>query len=157
MIHIEAGVVDVFVLRHVAQRLEVLALQRAAGTRCPGSWEVVHGSIEAGEPATHAARREAREETGLEPERLYSITAHPFFLNARGTVQIALVFAAFVSADARVTLSGEHQASEWLSLAAAAERLAWPREREALRHIEILLASGDAGAVEDALRIRDDP
>ena len=101
MIHIEAGVVDVFVLRQGARSLEVLALQRAAGTRCPGSWEVVHGSIEAGEPAPHAARREAREETGLEPERLYSITANPFFLNARGTVQIALVFAAFVNADAR--------------------------------------------------------
>ena len=60
MIHIEAGVVDVFVLRQGARSLEVLALQRASGTRCPGSWEVVHGSIEAGEPAPHAARREDR-------------------------------------------------------------------------------------------------
>ena len=56
MINIEAGVVDVFVLRQSPQGLEVLALQRAPGTRCPGSWEVVHGSIEAGEPAPTAAR-----------------------------------------------------------------------------------------------------
>lgn len=152
---IEAGVVDVFVLRQAAEGLEVLALQRATETRCPGSWEVVHGSIEPDERATDAARREVREETGLRAERLYSITANPFFLNSRGSVQVALVFAAFVGESA-VRLSGEHQACEWLPLAIASERLAWPREREALQHIRILLSSGTAGQLEDVLRVRGD-
>lgn len=155
MISIEAGIVDVFVLRQRANQLEVLALQRGTRTRCPGSWEIVHGSIERDEPAPAAARREVREETGLDAERLYSITANPFFLNNRGNVQVAIVFAAFVPGDGEVALSAEHQAFEWLSLEEAAGRLAWPREREALRHVEILLGSGDAGAVEDVLRIPD--
>jgi dihydroneopterin triphosphate diphosphatase len=156
VISIEAGVVDVFVIRTREGRgLEVLAMQRSTGVRCPGSWEVVHGSIEPGESAPAAARREVNEETGLQVERLYSITANPFFLNARGTVQVALVFAAFITAAADVKLSEEHQACEWLDFEAASSRLAWPREREYLRHIEILLSAGNAGVLEDVLLVQE--
>ena len=38
-------------------------------------------------------------------------------------------------------------------MAAAAERFTWPREREALQHIRILLGTGDAGPAEDVLRV----
>jgi hypothetical protein len=68
-------------------------------------------------------------------------------------VQLAVVFCAFVDSDA-VTLGPEHQRHEWLSMTAAAERFVWPRERDALREIEIVLAGGDAGPVEDVLRVR---
>ena len=38
-------------------------------------------------------------------------------------------------------------------MAAATARFTWPREREALTHIGILLGGGDAGPAEDVLRI----
>ena len=98
-------------------------------------------------------RRELREETGLTDARLYSITVNPFYIHATGAVQLAVVFAVFVDTDA-VTLGVEHDTYEWLSPTAAHRRFTWPRESEALRHIQHLLKGGNAGLVEDVLRIR---
>ena len=131
----------------------VLALRRGANTRCTGAWETVHGRVEPGERPEAAAVREVREETGLEVDRLYNVTVQPFYLHTAATVQLAVVFAAFVREPAEVTLGPEHQRYEWLSVAAAAERFVWPREREALQHIRTLLGGGDAGPVEDVLRV----
>ena len=152
MTQIAVGVVDVFVIRIVRGRWRVLVLRRSSG-RSPGSWETVHGKIEPGERPPDAARRELREETGLTDARLYSITVNPFYIHATGAVQLAVVFAVFVVTDA-VTLGVEHDTYEWLSPTAAHRRFTWPRESEALRHIQHLLKGGNAGLVEDVLRIR---
>ena len=150
---IEVGVVDVLVIRPGGRSWRVLVLQRSAGTRCPGSWETVHGRIERGERPEHAAVREVREETGLEVERLYNVTTQPFYLHGTATVQVAVVFAAFVADAGQLSLSAEHARAEWLGVRAAAQRFAWPREREALAHVRALLGGGDAGALEDVLRV----
>ena len=99
-------------------------------------------------------RAELFEETGLAPERLYNVTVQPFYLHRIDTVQLAVVFAAFVAEPATVTLGPEHQRSEWLPVADARRRFAWPRERESLDHIVHLLGAGDAGPLEDVLRVR---
>jgi 8-oxo-dGTP pyrophosphatase MutT (NUDIX family) len=153
MTGIHAGVVDVYVIRQLARSWRMLALRRGQGTRSPGSWETVHGRIEPGERPAAAAARELHEETGLTAARLYSITVNPFYLNASDSVQLAVVFAGFVD-GAAVRLSNEHDAFEWLTVARAARRFTWPREGEALAHILKLLRGGDAGAVEDVLRVR---
>src|SRR3954471_7799162 len=131
MTDLRVGVVDVYVIRPYRPEWLVLALQRGPNTRCPASWETVHGRMEAGERPEDAAVREVREETGLTIDRLYSITCQPFYLHKAGVVQVAVVFAAFVREGADVTLGDEHQRSEWLSMAGAAMRFTWPREREA--------------------------
>jgi len=148
------GTVDVYVVRPLSAGWRVLVLQRASGTRCPTSWEAVHGRLEPGEEPEDAAAREVIEETGLEIERLYSITVRPFYLYRNRTVQLACVFCAFVKEPAQVTLGDEHQAHDWLDLDAAMQRFAWPSEREAMREIVQLLGGGDAGALEDVLRVR---
>ena len=147
------GVVDVYVIRPYRAEWLVLALERAMSTRCPGSWETVHGRMEPGERPEDAAVREVREEAGLDVDRLYSITCQPFYLHTLGAVQMAVVFAAFVREPADVTLGDEHVRCEWLTVTEAATRFTWPREREALSHIEILLGTGDAGPAEDVLRV----
>jgi 8-oxo-dGTP pyrophosphatase MutT (NUDIX family) len=152
MTGIEVGVVDVFVLRVVRKSWRVLLLRRGARTRSTGSWETVHGRIEPGETPPRAALREVLEETGLEPDRLYSITVNPFYLHQTGAVQLAVVFAAFVASE-RVRLGPEHDRHAWLTVPEAAKRFTWPREAEALVHIRRLLRSGTAGAVEDVLRM----
>ena len=155
MTDVQVGVVDVYVVRASVRPWRVLALQRAAnGTRCPNSWETVAGRIEPGERPADAAVRELFEETGLAVERLYNVTVQPFYLHRLDTVQMAVVFAAFVGEPATVALGPEHQASEWLSVSDAAARFAWPREREALDHIVRLFGNGDAGPLEDVLRVR---
>ena len=152
MTDLVVGVVDVFVLRHGATGLSVLALRRAAGTRCTGAWEIVHGRVEPGERPEDAAIREVREETGLGVERLYNLTCQPFYLHRLSTVQVAVVFVAFVQAG-ELALGPEHDRAEWLSPDEAMARLSWPRSISALRDAVQVLYSGDAGPVEDVLRV----
>ena len=153
MTSIVAGVVDVYVIRPLPDGWRVLVVQRALTTRCPGAWETVHGRIEADEKPEDAAVREVREETSLTVSRLYNVTVQPFYLHMFKTVQLAVVFAAFIDEPASVTLGEEHQQFEWLSPDEASERFIWPREGESLAHIRKLLKNGDAGPVEDVLRV----
>ncbi|GJG85187.1 hypothetical protein tb265_03680 [Gemmatimonadetes bacterium T265] len=155
---LRVGVVDVYVVCPDPagwNAWHVLTLQRAAtGTRCPHSWETVHGRIEPGERPEDAALRELHEETGLAATRLYNVTTQAFYLHGSATVEIAVVFCAFVAEPVPPTLDAEHETAVWLSPADARTRFAWPREREALDHIHILLGDGDAGPLEDVLRVR---
>ena len=145
--------VDVYVLRMGVTGLEVLALRRGPAGRCPGSWEAVHGSIEAGETPVEAALREMGEETGLAPERFYNLSrVESFYRHKTDEIGLIPVFAALVGAGA-VRLSSEHDGCEWLPLPAAQGRLNWPRERRALEDIAIMLSQGDAGVLEDVLRV----
>jgi dATP pyrophosphohydrolase len=154
MTSVRVSLIDVYILRGVDPELELLILRRAPGGRCPGSWESVHGHIEAGEEPAAAAARELEEETGLIPERLYNLSrVEAFYQHRTDEVALIPVFAAFVARDAVVHMSREHDAFEWLSPMEAGARLAWPRERRALEDIVALLHGGDAGAVDDVLRV----
>ena len=62
MTRIRVSLVDLYVLRGAPGVLECLVLRRAAGGRCPGSWEAVHGHIEDGETPADAARRSSSSE-----------------------------------------------------------------------------------------------
>jgi dihydroneopterin triphosphate diphosphatase len=154
MTSIRTSLVDVYVLRHRASRLECLVLRRGRAGRCPGSWESVHGHIEGSEQPASAALRELTEETGLTQLRLYNLSRVELFYQHRtDEVSLVPVFAAFVSADAKVQLGPEHDDFEWLLPEEARARFAWPRERRALDDILVLLNGGDAGSVEDVLRV----
>ncbi|MGH7533299.1 MAG: NUDIX hydrolase [Gemmatimonadales bacterium] len=154
MSDIRVTYVDVYVLRGTGNGVRALLLRRAASGRCPGAWESVHGGIEPGESPTKAALRELAEETGLVPERFYNLSrVEMFYRHHEDLVALIPVFVALVACDAQVRLSDEHDAFEWLPPPAAGARMAWPRERRALEDAVALLAGGDAGPVEDVLRI----
>ncbi len=154
MTSIRVSLVDVYVLRGEGATLECLVLRRAAGGRCPGSWETVHGHIEAGERPAEAAAREIQEETGLIPLRLYNVSrVEQFYQHRTDEVALVPVFAAFVTHQSPVRLGPEHDRFEWLAVPDARARFAWPRERRALDDIVSLLHSGQAGAVDDVLRV----
>lgn len=154
MTSVRTSLVDVYVVRLMGARLECLALRRGPGGRCPGSWESVHGHIEPAEQPAGAAVRELEEETGLTPVRLYNLSRVELFYQHRSDeVALVPVFAVLVDHAAPVRLGTEHDEFEWLSLDAARLRFAWPRERRALDDIGVLLAGGDAGPVDDVLRV----
>jgi dATP pyrophosphohydrolase len=153
MASINIGTVDVYLIAERTDGWRVLTLQRAKNTRCPTAWETVHGHIEPGEEPEQAAEREVREETGLAIERLYNVTVQPFYLHKTHSVELAVVFAAFVTPGVEIRLGEEHSRSEWLTPERALERFVWPRERAALRDILQLLQGGNAGPVEDVLRV----
>jgi 8-oxo-dGTP pyrophosphatase MutT (NUDIX family) len=154
MSSIRTALVDVYVLRQRGAALECLVLRRGPSGRCPGSWESVHGHIENAEKPASAAMRELAEETGLTPLRLYNLSRVELFYQHRiDEVSLVPVFAAFVAPEAQVRLSPEHDEFEWLIPEAARLRFAWPRERRALDDIVALLERGDAGPVDDVLRV----
>ena len=156
MAHAEIGTVDVLVVRPLPppDGWRVLVLQRTTGTRCPLSWEMVHGHIEPGEEPEDAAVREVREETGLAVDRLYNLRVQPFYLHKIRVVQLAIVFVAFVSEPAEVSVGGEHDRAEWLSVGEALARFSFPAERISLREaVELLGENGHAGAVDDVMRV----
>ncbi|HEY3219721.1 MAG TPA: NUDIX domain-containing protein [Gemmatimonadales bacterium] len=145
---------DTYALRGAGLGLEVLALRRGPHGRNPGSWETVHGTIESGETPVQASLRELREETGLVPEKFYNLSrTEAFYQHKSDEVALIPVFAAFVVPNATVTLSAEHDHCEWLSARDAAGRFAWPRERRAMEDILSIVGGGDAGLLEDVLRV----
>jgi len=150
---VKVATIDVYVIRPRPDGWRVLALRRAADTRCPGSWEAVHGRIEAGERPEQAAVREVAEEAGLKVARLYNVAVQPFYLPSSGVVTAAVVFAAFVDEPGGVTHGAEHDSHEWLSADDAEARFNWPRSKSIFRDIRVLLATGDAGPLEDVLRV----
>ncbi len=152
-VEVRVATVDVYVIRPLRDGWRVLVLRRGPDTRCPGSWETVHGRIEGGERPEKAAVREVLEETGLAVSRLYNISVQPFYLPSLGIVTAAVVFAAFVDEPAAVRLGNEHESHVWLSPDDAQARFNWPRSRQVLPDIVALLATGDAGPVEDVLRV----
>ena len=149
---IEVRVIDVVVFRPIQRGWQVLVLRRASNVRCPGSWEMVHGKVDEGESLPNAARRELFEETGLKPERLLSVTMHPFYLVPSDTVQLAAVFAAVVAPDAPVVRGDEHDKHGWVTVAAARRRFSWPHERRHLDDAYTLLRTPE---VHDVLVIPD--
>ena len=150
---VKVATIDAYVLRREQDEWRVLVLRRGAGTRCPGSWESVHGRIEPGESPHDAAVREIREETGLAVERLYHVGVQPFYIAPVGIVSLAVGFAAVVEGGARVVLADEHDSYEWLSGTDAQARFTWPRMRTMLGEVLEILRTGDAGPVEDVLRV----
>ena len=145
---------DTYALRGAGPTLEVLALRRGAHGRNVGSWETVHGTIEPGETPVQASLRELREETGLVPDKFYNLSrTEAFYQHKRDEVALIPVFAAFVARSATVKLSAEHDRAEWRTARDAAGRFAWPRERKAMEDILSIVGGGDAGLLEDVLRV----
>lgn len=154
MTTITVSLIDLYVLRRREALLEVLLLRRAPGGRCPGSWEAVHGHIEAGERPADAALRELREETGYSPLKLYNLSrAELFYQHGTDVLAVVPAFVAFVPSDLQVVLGIEHDAAEWLTPVDARARCAWPREARAIDDAVRMLGAGDAGAIEDVLRV----
>jgi len=156
MTEVRVAFVDAYVLRpsHSGVGVEVLVLRRGPKGRSPGSWETVHGHIESGETPVQAARRELREETGLEPARLYNVSrVESFYRHRTDEVVLIPVFACLMDSADGVRTSPEHDRAEWLPPSQAVARFSWPRERRALEDVLSILGSGEAGLLEDVLRV----
>src|SRR5437660_997591 len=83
---------------------------------------------------------------------------HPVGVDAAGALAEAEYGGPFPTIVGAANVVGvqfhpEKSQAEWLAPAAAAARLAWPRERRALEDILSILGGGDAGLLDDVLRV----
>jgi dATP pyrophosphohydrolase len=129
--------VEVCVFRSLNTETHFLVLQRAKGEKLyPGLWQIVTGTMKKNERAWQAAMRELKEETGLSPERCWTIPyVDTYFDLAKDAIQLVPVFAAELDSSSLLRLSSEHQHYEWLRFDDAQRRLVWPGQR---RSIEIV-------------------
>lgn len=95
--------------------------------------------MEPGESPEAAARREAREETGLEVEVLGRLGAHRFLRGPARVETLSVVLHCRTQGDAAVVLSPEHDQARWVPIAGAADLAEVPewvrRSLEALRRV----------------------
>lgn len=133
----------VVVYRRVSEP-ELLVLERSPERQ--GYWHVVAGALDEGEDAAAAARRELREETGLEATPVdlglayrYSLEEEPPEVRERferGVTDIAVAaFAAEAPADWEPRLDEEHVGYRWCRLEEALELLRYPEPRNAVEHV----------------------
>ncbi len=103
--------VAIFVFRHG----RLLAMRRSAlKDAAPGAWEALSGRIEPGEQPIEAARREAREESGLEV-RIGDRPVASYIASRNGDPMLVVAFAASAPAG-EVVLSEEHDRYAWMTL-----------------------------------------
>jgi len=148
-------VVDVYPYRLTPDRdgtdwhVELLLLRRAPGTSYSGTWRMVGGSIDSGESAWETARRELKEETGLEPLEFWTLpSVNTFYEWHADRISLTPAFAARV--DGSITLNAEHDTYDWLAPDAACERLHWPEQRRLAR---LTADIAHSGAIPPSLRI----
>lgn len=140
MSNVTARMVQVHLYRRAGNgEWEFLLLRRSRDeVLYPGIWQVVTGSIEADETAMQAARRELREETGVDVSELHTeLHIVPFiatfYLATDDSIHHVPVFAAEAPVGGTIVLSAEHDHCAWLCYEDAWKRLVFPGHREGLR------------------------
>ncbi|MBN2209864.1 MAG: NUDIX domain-containing protein [Sedimentisphaerales bacterium] len=101
------------------------------------TWQMVSGALEKGETAWEAALREIEEETGLVPDRLYSINDVELFYEInQNCINIIPVFVGFLDTEQSVRLSHEHSEYKWVSAEEAVAFFSFDNQMKTIRRIE---------------------
>ncbi len=156
MPRLDASVVEVYVFRRRARRVEFLALRRRPDDTLAGVWQPVTGTLRRGEGTVRGALREVREETGARVFRLWRLeTVSAYFDPPRDAIRFITRFAAEIPAGDIVRLSREHTAHRFLGAREAAARFLWASQREGLAAVrgQILRGGARARALEIAVPI----
>ncbi|MDQ7818479.1 MAG: NUDIX domain-containing protein [Melioribacteraceae bacterium] len=127
---VSSSLVEAQVFRKVENDLEFLLLKRGDNENYPGIWQMVTGAIDEDEKAFDTALREIKEETGLQPQKLWVVpTVNSFYSPEKDMIIMIPVFAALVNNNDAIIISYEHSEFKWVKKDEAKKMLAWNGQR----------------------------
>ena len=143
MLDVKVRVVDAYVYRREGNELIFLLLKRAKTKLYEHLWQGVAGKIETGEEAWQAAIRELKEETGLDPMKIFIADHVSRFYEKHGDrVNLVPVFGIEVDQE-DVTLSDEHCEYQWTDYETARKTLVWNGQKEGLAVVNGMVLAND--------------
>ncbi len=120
----------------------------------PNIWQILSGSIEKGEKAVDAARRELHEETQLIPISFWNAPYITNFYDPKDDiVHFCPVFAVQVSPGSDPKISVEHDDFKWLPYETARTYPVWHGQQEAMRIVHEYIVGGKEASVLNRIEI----
>jgi dATP pyrophosphohydrolase len=143
MARVKVRVVDAYVYRKAGDKIKYLILKRARTKMYEHLWQGVAGKIEKGEQAWQAAIRELKEETGLDPIRIFVADHVSKFYETHGDrVNLVPVFGIEVDSDI-ISLSREHSDFKWVDYDSACSYLVWRGQKKGIYIVNEMIISND--------------
>ena len=143
MTRVKVRVVDAYVYRKTGDKSKYLILKRARTKMYEHLWQGVAGKIEKGEQAWQAAIRELKEETGLDPIRIFVADHVSKFYETHGDrVNLIPVFGIEVGSDI-ISLSREHSDFKWVDYDSACSYLVWRGQKKGIYIVNEMIISND--------------
>ena len=140
---IKVRVIDSYIYNYNENSIKFLVLKRNKNRIYEHLWQGVAGKIEKGEKAWQAAIRELKEETGLEPFRIFSVDHVSVFYEAnKDRMNLVPVFGIEVKSNG-IILSDEHIDFQWLDYKEAYNRLPWAGQKKGLNMVYQMATSKD--------------
>jgi len=143
MADITIRVVDCYVFRQTDDDLSFLLLKRNKDKLYEHLWQGVAGKIEGDETAFEAAIRELKEETSLEPVRMF-VADHVsrFYESHQDRINLVPVFGIEVDSS-EVKLSKEHVDYKWVDIYEALDTLVWRGQKESIQTVYDMVVNND--------------
>ena len=143
MADITIRVVDCYVFRQTNDYLSFLLLKRNKDKLYEHLWQGVAGKIESGETAFKAAIRELKEETSLEPVRMFVADyVSRFYESHQDRINLVPVFGIEVDSS-EVKLSKEHVDYKWVDIYEALDTLVWRGQKESIQTVYDMVVNND--------------
>ena len=143
MADITIRVVDCYVFRQTDDDLSFLLLKRNKDKLYEHLWQGVAGKIESGETAFKAAIRELKEETSLEPVRMFVADyVSRFYESHQDRINLVPVFGIEVDSS-EVKLSKEHVDYKWVDIYEALDTLVWQGQKESIQTVYDMVVNND--------------
>ncbi|MAT38562.1 MAG: NUDIX pyrophosphatase [Ectothiorhodospiraceae bacterium] len=139
--------IQVHVYRMIDGLPEYLILKRSPDEDIyPNLWQVITGTVEAGERAYESAFREIAEETSLAAEKIIILPMIASFYSQRSDcIHQVPVFALEVPPDAPVALSDEHSTFLWGSFETAISMLPLPSHKQGTELLRQIIVEDTLG------------
>ena len=136
-------VIDSYVYKKSDNGFDFLILKRADTKIYEHLWQGVAGKIEKNEKSWQAAIRELKEETGLNPRKIF-IADHvsKFYEAHQDRINFVHVFGIEVNNE-KVILSNEHCDYKWVDFETASSHLVWNGQKKGIHAVNQMLLSND--------------